>query len=148
MSHKGVIEFIQSTFAATGSIPLHVPIFSGKEREYVWDTLESNFISSVGAYVDRAEQMMVEISQTKKALSCQVFNIGNSASVELTQFIEALEKALDKTAKKNLMDIQAGDVPATHANLSKLEEYVSFRPQTSVIEGVKQFVEWYLKNRK
>jgi aminotransferase in exopolysaccharide biosynthesis len=69
MNHKEVIEFIQSTFATTGSIPLHVPIFSGKEREYVLDTLESTFVSSVGAYVDRAEQMMADISQTQKAVA-------------------------------------------------------------------------------
>ncbi len=79
---------------------------------------------------------------------CQVFNIGNSAPVELMQYIEAIEKALGKTAKKNFMDIQAGDVPATHADVSKLEEYVNFRPQTSVYEGVKRFVEWYLESNK
>ncbi len=78
---------------------------------------------------------------------CQVFNIGNSAPVELMAYIEALEKALGKTAKKNFMDIQAGDVPATHADVSKLEEYVNFRPQTIVEEGVQRFVDWYLKSR-
>lgn len=77
----------------------------------------------------------------------QVFNIGNSAPVKLMQYIEALEKALGKIAKKNFMDIQAGDVPATHADVSKLEEYVSFRPQTSVEEGVKRFVDWYLTQK-
>ena len=77
----------------------------------------------------------------------QVFNIGNSAPVELMAYIEALEKALGKNAKKNFMDIQAGDVPATHADVSKLEEYVHFRPQTSVEEGVQRFVDWYLKSR-
>jgi UDP-glucuronate 4-epimerase len=76
----------------------------------------------------------------------QVFNIGNSAPVELMAYIEALEKALGKTAKKNYMDIQAGDVPATHADVSKLEEYVNFRPQTSVEQGVQRFVDWYLKS--
>lgn len=73
----------------------------------------------------------------------QVFNIGNSSPVKLMQYIEALEKALGKTAKKNFMDIQPGDVPATHADVSKLEEYVNFKPQTTVEEGVKRFVEWY-----
>jgi UDP-glucuronate 4-epimerase len=77
----------------------------------------------------------------------QVFNIGNSAPVELMAYIEALETALGKTAKKNFMDIQAGDVTATHADVSKLEEYVNFRPQTSVEEGVQRFVDWYLKSR-
>jgi len=79
---------------------------------------------------------------------CQVFNIGNSAPVQLMAYIEALEKALGKTAKKNFMDIQAGDVPATHADVSKLEEYVNFKPQTSVEEGVKRFVDWYLETKK
>jgi UDP-glucuronate 4-epimerase len=81
--------------------------------------------------------------QNEDGVPCQVFNIGNSAPVELMAYIEALEKALGKTAKKNFMDIQAGDVPATHADVSKLEEYVNFRPKTSVEEGVKKFVEWY-----
>jgi UDP-glucuronate 4-epimerase len=86
-------------------------------------------------------------SGTASNASAQVFNIGNSAPVELMAYIEALEKALGKTAKKNFMDIQAGDVPATHADVSKLEEYVNFRPQTSVEEGVQRFVDWYLKSR-
>jgi UDP-glucuronate 4-epimerase len=73
----------------------------------------------------------------------QVFNIGNSSPVHLMTYIGALEKALGKMAQKKFMDIQAGDVPATHADVQKLEEYVSFRPKTSVEEGVKSFVEWY-----
>lgn len=81
--------------------------------------------------------------QTQKAPPFQVFNIGNSAPVELMQYIEALEKALGKTAKKNFMDIQAGDVPATHADVSKLEKFVNFKPKTSVEDGVKRFVDWY-----
>ncbi len=78
----------------------------------------------------------------------QVFNIGNSSPVQLMKYIEALEKALGRTAKKNFMDIQAGDVPATHADVRKLEDYVNFRPKTSVEVGVRSFVDWYLNNRK
>jgi UDP-glucuronate 4-epimerase len=74
----------------------------------------------------------------------QVFNIGNNNPVQLMDCIGALEKALGKTAKKNFMDIQSGDVPATHADVSKLEEYVDFRPKTSIEEGVKRFVNWYI----
>jgi UDP-glucuronate 4-epimerase len=84
-------------------------------------------------------------SGTASNAPAQVFNIGNSAPVELMAYIEALEKALGKSAKKNFMDIQAGDVPATHADVSKLEEYVNFRPQTTVQEGVQRFVVWYLE---
>jgi len=74
----------------------------------------------------------------------KIFNIGNSAPVQLMDYIEALEKAFGKRAKKNMLAMQQGDVPATHADVSKLEEYVNFRPRTSVEEGVRHFVEWYL----
>jgi len=73
----------------------------------------------------------------------QVFNIGNSNPVPLMDYIEALEEALEKKAEKNFLPMQAGDVPATHADTQALEEYVNFRPNTSVKEGVRRFVEWY-----
>ena len=73
----------------------------------------------------------------------QIFNIGNNNPVQLMDYIQALEKALGKEAKKDFMDIQPGDVPATHADATALENYVGFRPQTSVEEGVQKFVEWY-----
>lgn len=69
MSHLEVIQFIQSIYNTQETIPLHAPIFMGNEREYVMDTIESTFVSSVGAYVDRAEQMMAEITQTQKAVA-------------------------------------------------------------------------------
>ncbi len=85
--------------------------------------------------------------QNEDNVPFQVFNIGNNNPVQLMDYVGALETALGKTAIKNFMDIQAGDVPATHADVSKLEEYVNFRPHTSVEEGVKKFVDWYLLNK-
>lgn len=64
-----VISFIKDKFGTNDFIPLHVPVFTGNERAYVMDTLDSTFVSSVGAYVDKAEQMMAEISQTQKAVA-------------------------------------------------------------------------------
>lgn len=84
--------------------------------------------------------------QNEDGVPFQVFNIGNNNPVQLIDYIGALEKALGKTAIKNFMDIQAGDVPATHADVSKLEEYVYFKPKTPINEGVKGFVSWYLAN--
>jgi UDP-glucuronate 4-epimerase len=74
----------------------------------------------------------------------RIFNIGNNNPVELLIYIEALEKNLCKTSIKNMIDIQPGDVPATHADTTALEEYLEFKPQTSVEEGVRRFVKWYL----
>ncbi len=73
----------------------------------------------------------------------RIFNIGNNSPVQLMDYISALEKALGKKAIKNMMDIQAGDVPATHADTSALEEYVNFKPCTSIEDGVYEFVNWY-----
>ncbi|RKZ55635.1 MAG: capsular biosynthesis protein CpsI [Candidatus Parabeggiatoa sp. nov. 2] len=73
----------------------------------------------------------------------RLYNIGNNNPVELMRFIETLEKALGKQAKKNLLPLQAGDVPATYADVADLEQEVGFKPQTSIEEGIGRFVEWY-----
>lgn len=73
----------------------------------------------------------------------QIFNVGNSSPVPLMDYIEAVEDALGKKAEKNYLPMQAGDVPATHADTTALEKYTGFRPQTTVKEGVRRFVEWY-----
>lgn len=78
----------------------------------------------------------------------RLFNVGNNNPVKLITYIEALEKALGRTAIKIMMDIQPGDVLATHADTTALEEYVGFKPHTSVEEGVRKFVEWYLEQNK
>ena len=73
----------------------------------------------------------------------RVFNIGNHDPVPLLDFIAAIERHTGKTAQKVLMDMQPGDVPATHADVSALEQWTGFRPGTSVDEGVGRFVDWY-----
>ena len=73
----------------------------------------------------------------------RVVNIGNSESVALTDFIAAIEAATGKTAIRNLMPMQPGDVPATWADASLLQSLTGHRPKTQVAEGVARFVEWY-----
>lgn len=73
----------------------------------------------------------------------KVFNIGNQKPVELMTYIEVLEKNLGKTAEKNLLPIQPGDVPDTYANVELLDEWVDYKPQVSVEEGIENFVSWY-----
>lgn len=69
MAYQETIQFIQDKFNTKDFIPLHAPVFKGNERKYVMDTLDSTFVSSVGAYVDLAENMMADISQTEKAVA-------------------------------------------------------------------------------
>ena len=73
----------------------------------------------------------------------RIFNIGNSQPVPLMKFIETIENALGKKAIKNMMDMQAGDVKVTSAETSELNQWVNFKPNTSIEEGVKRFVDWY-----
>ena len=73
----------------------------------------------------------------------RVFNIGNSKPTPLMDYIEAVEHALGITATKEFLPMQAGDVPSTAADTSALEAWTGFKPNTSVREGVAQFVAWY-----
>ncbi len=73
----------------------------------------------------------------------RVYNIGNHTPVELEHLISTLEDALGKKAVKEYLPMQAGDVPATYADVQDLEEAVGFRPATPIEEGVKRFVAWY-----
>jgi len=63
------INFIKNKFGTNDFIPLHAPVFKGNERDYVLQTIDSTFVSSVGAFVDKAELLMAEISQTNKAVA-------------------------------------------------------------------------------
>jgi UDP-glucuronate 4-epimerase len=73
----------------------------------------------------------------------RVLNIGNSNPVPLSTYVTAIEQSLGIESKKNLMPMQPGDVPATHADCSALETITGYRPQVKVEEGVKEFVKWY-----
>jgi UDP-glucuronate 4-epimerase len=73
----------------------------------------------------------------------KIYNIGNNTPVQLNDFIAAIEDALGRKAKKDLMDMQPGDVPATFANIDDLARDVGFRPATPIEEGIARFVEWY-----
>lgn len=73
----------------------------------------------------------------------RLVNIGNSSPVRLTDFIEAIENATNLRAVKNLVPMQAGDVPATWADTTLLRTLTGYSPATSVRDGVKHFVDWY-----
>ncbi|MBT5020526.1 MAG: NAD-dependent epimerase [Planctomicrobium sp.] len=73
----------------------------------------------------------------------KIHNIGNHQSVELLTMIETLEKELGKTAEKNLLELQPGDVPATYADIDALQQATGYTPSTSIDVGIERFVEWY-----
>ena len=73
----------------------------------------------------------------------RIYNIGNNNPVELLHLISTLESALGKTAEKRMLPLQAGDVPATYANVDALVQDVGFQPKTPIETGVARFVAWY-----
>ena len=75
----------------------------------------------------------------------RVVNIGNSKPTQLLDFVGAFEESIGIKAVKNLMPMQAGDVPATWADTSLLEELTGYKPHTDLLTGVQKFVAWYRK---
>jgi UDP-glucuronate 4-epimerase len=73
----------------------------------------------------------------------RLYNIGNSNPVQLFRYIEVLEQCLGRKAEQNLLPLQPGDVPDTSAEVTELMTDTGYKPDTSVEEGVKRFVEWY-----
>lgn len=78
-----------------------------------------------------------------KVAPFRIVNIGNSTMVRLEDFITAIEAATGKTAVRNYMDMQQGDVPATWADARLLQLLTGYAPQTDIRDGVVRFVEWY-----
>ena len=116
-----------------------------RDFTYVGDIVES-IKRLVFKHVTNNENWNSDVPESDSSSApYRIFNIGNNNPVALITYIEALEKALGKAAVKNMIDIQPGDVPATHADTTALEEFIEFKPQTSVEEGVKKFVAWYME---
>ncbi|WP_116772121.1 NAD-dependent epimerase [Maribacter litoralis] len=100
-------------------------------------------------YIDDITEGVVRIiqkpvkEQVEKKGDFKIYNIGNSKSVKLMDFITAIEESLDTVAKKDMYPMQPGDVEKTWANVDDLIADYDYRPNTPIKEGVQQFVDWY-----
>ena len=83
-------------------------------------------------------------AETDKGARYKIYNIGNNKPVKLMDYIETLEKCLGKTAKKEYLPMQPGDVYQTYADVSELMRDYDFKPDTSIEDGLSRFVAWYL----
>jgi len=83
------------------------------------------------------------IAALKRPVPYEVFNLGNSDSVHLLDFIRILEEELGQEAEKNMMPMQPGDVAETAADIQKTRKLLGFNPKTPLREGIKEFVAWY-----
>lgn len=125
--------------------PIDVYNFGDMKRDftYVVDLVEAIWLLVSAVPVRPEDGVVPEGDSLSPVAPFRVVNIGNSNAVQLTDFIEAIETATGKTAQKNLMPMQAGDVPATWADASLLRNLTGYAPTTDVPAGVAAFVDWY-----
>lgn len=92
-------------------------------------------------YIDDIIQGVVASLDTP--FKYEIFNIGNSQTVELETYINCIEEELGIKAKRELLPMQPGDVPATSADIEKTTRMLGFKPTTNVRQGIKKFIKWY-----
>lgn len=83
------------------------------------------------------------IASLDNPLDCEILNLGGNQTVELTHFIDVIEKTVGKKAERNLLPMQPGDVPETSADVSKAKTLLGFQPKVHIEEGIPLFWKWY-----
>jgi len=112
-------------------------------------TYVTDLVRGIRLLIDAAPERPAEPLQIAEGDSLspvapwRVVNIGNGEKVALGDFIAAIEAATGKAAKRNLMEMQKGDVPATWADNTLLQRLTGYRPETGIVEGMARFVAWY-----
>lgn len=94
-------------------------------------------------YIDDIVAGVVKIVDEKDSQGYSLYNIGNSEPVNLLKFIEEIEKKLGKSAQKEMLPMQPGDVERTWADVESLKRNFDYKPNTEISYGVEQFVKWY-----
>ncbi|HEY3377192.1 MAG TPA: NAD-dependent epimerase [Armatimonadota bacterium] len=140
------MALFQFTTAILQDRPIDVYNYGIMQRDF---TYIDDIVEGVVRVLDHVPQPRPELSDAKRLTPAEspapytVYNIGNHQPVELLYFIETLEKALGKSARKNLLPLQPGDVPATYADVEALMRAVDFKPSTPIETGIQRFVDWY-----
>jgi UDP-glucuronate 4-epimerase len=142
---------IKKVFAATAAKPKEkVFIICEHRRDF---TYIDDIVEGVIRVLDQPAASNTELSgdqpdsETSKA-PWRVYNIGNNNPVDLMDYIETLEKALDKTAKKEHLPLQLGDAPDTYADVKDLVKQFNYKPSTTIEEGITNFTSWYREYHK
>jgi len=125
--------------------PIDVFNFGQHARDftYIDDIVEGVIRTLDKVATPNPEWNGIEPDPGTSAAPYRLYNIGNNNPVELMYFIECIEKALGKTARKNMLPMQPGDVPKTFADVDALVVDIGFQPKTPIEVGVQRFVDWY-----
>nr|NJM02506.1 NAD-dependent epimerase [Desulfobacula sp.] len=133
------------TKAILGGEPIKVFNNGNMQRDF---TYIDDIVEGVVRVMNTIPQADPEWSSDKPnpSASCvpyKLYNIGNNQPVALMEFVEAIEKAIGKKALKEYLPLQAGDVPATYADVNDLIQDTGFKPSTPIVEGIQNFIDWY-----
>lgn len=125
--------------------PIKVFNYGKMKRDF---TYIDDIVNGLIKVIDHPPQGNLEWSGTNPDASSspapyKIYNIGNNNPVQLLDFIKAIEKTLNREAKKEMLPIQPGDVPATWADVDGLIENLNYKPSTLIEEGIKKFIDWY-----
>ena len=125
--------------------PIDVFNYGNMQRDF---TYVGDIVEGVMRVIDNPATANKEWSGQKPDPSSssapyKMYNIGNNNPVKLMDFIEAIEEKLGMKAEKNMLPIQAGDVPSTYADVSGLIEDLGYKPDTHIKDGIDKFVDWY-----
>lgn len=125
--------------------PIDVYNFGNHKRDF---TYVDDIVEGVVRVMDKASEPDPNYDPNKpdpgtSTAPWRVYNIGNNSPVDLMDYIRAIENNLGVEAKKNMLPLQPGDVPDTYADVTDLVREFSYKPNTSIEVGVKNFVEWY-----
>ncbi len=125
--------------------PINVFNYGNHRRDF---TYIDDIVEGVIRTLDRVAQPNTEWSgdnpdSATSLAPYRIYNIGNNNPVELRQYISVLEECLGKEAIQNLLPLQPGDVPDTYANVEALVQDTGYKPETTIQEGIANFVEWY-----
>jgi UDP-glucuronate 4-epimerase len=101
--------------------------------------------SSARDYTYISDTLQGIIACTRKEFGYQIYNLGESQTVNLNQLIELLESALGRKALINRLPPQPGDVPLTCANITKAQEHLGYRPQVQIEQGLASFANWFAR---
>ena len=123
------------TDAIVNDRPIKVFNHGKMERDF---TYVDDIVEGVVRIIEKSPQSRIDAKELYK-----VYNIGNNNSVKLLDFIKEIEFNLEKTADKNMMDMQPGDVERTWADVDELIKDYDYQPNTSIKQGVKSFIDWF-----
>ena len=136
-------------FLFTKSIINNTPIKVFNNGEMTRDfTYIDDIIESLYRVINKIPNQDIDLdnrSEVHSVAPYRIFNIGNSHPIKLMEFISEIENTLGIKAKKEFLEMQPGDVANTFADTTALEKWINYKPNTSVKDGITEFVEWYKK---